>query len=183
MPLFPRQLRDLRSYDYSVTNIPYWWRNTGQDPIFTAATWSTANLAVYTPIVVEDTRRLTGFSVWLGATQSGLIQCGIYEPDSEGKPGLLIARTSAVIQPVANASEFMFIPLDSVIWLGRGTYFVACVMNNTTGTVTRLAALTTDGDGPVMAGIFTEASAYPLPAAATPNLSAVTVNVPVMGIY
>lgn len=189
MPLWPKQIENWENWmrpDYRITNIPNWVTQTSKAPGLTAVTWTTANLAIYTPVLVDSVVKVDFLGVLNGNVQAGLFDLGIYLPDDEGKPGILLCETGQQVQKAPSnyfqdipASTF---PVGSEVWLGPGLYYLACVFNGTTATVLQLAALTTDGLGPIAGSIFTQATAFPLPAYATPNAGAVAANVPVLCI-
>jgi hypothetical protein len=157
-----------------------WRARAGIAPLMSSGTWSSANLAVYAPIILPIPTRIGWLFGLNGATVSGNRDMGIYLPDAEGKPGSALFRFGSVAQAFASQAQIHQIP-SPFVW-AEGLIYVAMAMDNTTGTVIRLAALTTAGSGAALGGIFTQAAAFPLPATATPSAAGVAVNVPVMGV-
>lgn len=155
-----------------------WIRATGVAPLVDSAAWPTANLAVYAPIILPELVTGAWLAVYNGAVVSGNFDIGIYAADSEGKPGTKIVSTGSTAQ--AGTSQWQMVSINK--YLGRGLYFLGVVFDNTTAQVKRVAALTTDGKGPWLASVFTQAAAFPLPASATPSASGVAVPLPYAAI-
>ena len=164
------------SLGINFANTENWFRQTGVSPILTAAAWSTANLAVYTPIILPKPTKIYALEYFI-ASASGNYDIGIYLPDSEGKPGDRLWASGS--KAMAGADVLIGQSPASPVW-AHGLVYLALAVDNTTGQVRRLAALTTNGLGVYAGSIFTEASAFSLPASATPNASPVAVNVPIM---
>lgn len=178
MPSWP----DIRQHVpfMSVLNTENWFEETATPPLMSSGTWTTANLAVYCPIYLPKTLRLVTIACFNGAAVSGNIDLGLYVPDSEGKPGAKLVTMGLTAQAGTNVFQASG---PWTAYYAKGLMYVAMLMNNTTGAVIRLAALTTNGLGVAMGGIFTEAvGANPLPAVATPSATPVAVNVPILAV-
>lgn len=161
----------------SISNTENWWRQTGIATLLTSAVWSTANLAVYTPIVLRKPTKISSIEYFVGAAASGNYDVGVYLPDAEGKPGDRLWSSGSKV--MAGTNVLIGQSPATPTWV-HGLVYLAMAIDNTTGEVRRLAALTTNGLGVFAGSIFTEAAAFPLPATATPNASPVAVNVPIM---
>jgi len=185
MPLWPSQIVPNDFVDtFYLPNTEWWYQQTGKAPIETSAAWTTANKAVYTPVIVRGMSKPSGIAVYNGATAAGMLQVGLYAVDSEGKPGARLMASPPTPQVAADVGRFTDVNFDDVgKWAGPGVYYLACVFDGATGTVTRLAALTSDQSGPIMGGIFTQATAFPLPAVATPDGAGVAFNVPILVMF
>lgn len=174
MPSWPARSPQPEVYQGFISNIPNWVR-AGQAALWTSATWSTANLAVYTPAYSEMPVKL---EPWLfnGAAVSGHFDIGIYLPDAEGLPGARLLSSGSVLQAGTEQAQSGLVSA----WV-QGFFYLACSFDNNTGQVRRVCAPTTNGKGVALGSIFTQAAAFVLPANATPSMSFVAVNVPVIG--
>ena len=127
-----------------------------------SAVWMTANTAVYVPIVVPVTcviRRLWWAN---GATVNASynLDCGVYA-DAGYKPGVKLIATGSTAQ--GTASEVQFVDVTDTT-LAPGRYWLALSCSSVSATVFRGNV----GVGRDATLYFTEASALPLPATATP---------------
>jgi hypothetical protein len=121
-----------------------------------SATWPAANRAIYVPLRVATP---TVFSqAWLknGSAVSGNVDIGIYSAD-----GTRLVSTGSTAQSGTNAYQTIDMT-DTLV--GRGLYYIALSIDNTTATTFRrnLDAASMRG-----VGVAQEASASPLPASAT----------------
>jgi hypothetical protein len=121
-----------------------------------SATWVAANRAFYYPVRVVRPLIVQRAFIVCGATASGAFDLGIYD-----RTGVRITSTGSQAQVSTNAAQAVDLT-DTLI--GPGVFYVAVVMDNTTGTVFSRTENT-----PFMrfAGVYTENSAFPLPATAT----------------
>lgn len=130
-----------------------------------SATYEAAARAVYLPIVLPSV--VVVRRVWWanGATTTGgaTVECGIYADSGYG-PGTKLISGSAT---QGTASEVQFVDVTDTA-LSPGVYWIAIVSDITTNT-TLMRATTSIYDKSVR---FQEASASPLPATATPAVSA-----------
>lgn len=127
-----------------------------------SAAWQTANSAIYIPFTLTDFAIVYQLLYWVGATSSGNIDVGIY---SDGGVRLVAAGSTAMSGTVNTIQEVNI--TDTA--LGPGTYILAAAVDNTTGTM----FCTPSNNDELVHGtmpIWFEASAFPLPATATPVL-------------
>lgn len=122
-----------------------------------SGTWNTSNRAVYMPVRISEpvlARKLFWFN---GATVSGNADCGIYDA-----AGTKIVSAGSTAQSGTNALQEVDIA-DTL--LDAGLFYMGLALDNTTGTFFRLSvgtAYRAQAMGTVM-----QATAFPLPAAAT----------------
>lgn len=124
-----------------------------------SGTWTVANQAYYYPFSLYDWATAYQLLFWVGATSSGNIDVGIY--DSQGNK--IISAGSTAMSATVNTVQEINIT-DTL--LAPGHYMLAGAVDNTTGTVFRLAQ--TDELAHGSYPIYTEATAFALPATATP---------------
>lgn len=127
-----------------------------------SGTYPSANVAIYVPFIA--TCRFTARRLFLynGATASGNLDLGIYDASADNAPRRRLASAGSTAQSGTNAIQQVDITdLD----LGPGLFFLALAMDNATGTVFRM---TPAAEFLRAFGVFQEASAFPLPANATP---------------
>jgi hypothetical protein len=139
-----------------------------------SAAYVSANRAVYLPFHVPVARVLTKLMTPNGATASDNVDMGIYAAES-GLPGRRIVSIGSTAQSGTDALQYYDIA-DTL--LGAGDYFLAVAMNGTTGTLHRLIPSI---DNLRRGGMFQEASAFPLPATATPA-TITSAYLPVIGL-
>lgn len=179
MPSWPHRGRSPRfvAYAQSVSNTENWYRQTGLAPILSSAVWTAANLAIYTPVILPKPCRPYSVEFWHGAAASGNYDLGIYAPDAEGKPETRLWSSGSKPMVVTESLSGQSPP--STLWI-QGLVYLAMSLDNATGQVRRLAALTTNGLGVYGGSIFTETAAFPLPATATPSAVPAVANVPIL---
>jgi hypothetical protein len=136
----------------------------------TAAAWSSANRAYYIPVSIFSTITVVKMMVINGGTVSGNIDVGIY--DAGG--ARLVSSGSTAQSGTSAIQEFNI--TDTV--LNPGLYYLACAMDNTTGTV--------EVWNPSAAilhafGICEQASAFALPSSATFGAITGTTRIPFIG--
>lgn len=122
-----------------------------------SGTWTSTSRAIFVPFALAAPFQVR--KVWWanGATLGANADCGVY---SIG--GTLLGSTGSTAQ--AGTSVVQSVSLS--LLLQPGSYYVALVLSNTTGTVLRTTALTTTLGQPTL-GIAQQATAFPLPATAT----------------
>jgi hypothetical protein len=128
-------------------------------PTFTASTpWVQANMAIYLPVVVR--RQLTVYQLgWVnGSSVSGNIDVGIYDRNFNR-----LVSAGSTAQAGTNAIQLVDIA-DTT--LTPGVYYLAMAMDNTSGGITMTGAGPT-GSHYRSCGVAQQASAFPLPSAAT----------------
>lgn len=117
--------------------------------------WPAANLALFSPVYVWATQTLTQLVAQWNTT-SGNVDIGIYDSNLTKIVSSGSTAASGLVQ--------QFNVADTV--LTRGTYYVALAADNTTLQVRRgTQSVAAFGR---MLGMFEQASAFPLPATATP---------------
>lgn len=135
-----------------------------------SATWPTANLAIFVPVMVTETITVTKLWIYNGATASGNVNMALYDSD-------FIQVANSEIGSTAQSGTNVLQEFDITdVELGPGLYYIAAVLDNTTGTVFRH----TGSDFARSVGLFSEASAFNLPGTATPA-DASTV-IPIIGM-
>lgn len=123
-----------------------------------AATWPTANRAMYYPFRIGRTVTLTQMFTFNG-TSSGNIDVAVY---NEGFTRLVSAGSTAM----AGASAVQYFNVTDTV-LTPGAYYMAVAVDNTTASFERANI-----ECPVLAafGVLQESAAFALPATATPAL-------------
>lgn len=122
----------------------------------TSATWPAANRALFYPFTLSEPVIAVKLFVLNGATASGNIDAGIYD-----RTGNRIVSTGSTAQ--SGTSVIQEFDITDTLF-GPGTFYLALVMNNTTGTTFRQ---TTSSGSFASTGACQMASAFPLPATAT----------------
>lgn len=119
--------------------------------VVAAAGWPAASTAILCPFVVRSPCVVTNIAWWNG-TPSGNVDAGVYD-----MAGNLLVSVGGVAQTGANAIQSADVT-DTP--LKAGTYFMALVIDNTTGQNLKVAAT-----APWLraSGVVEVASAYPLP--------------------
>lgn len=178
-----------RSHDYVqqwgyFCTLSLWRQLSGIAPDMTARAWSVANQAVYIPIWLDLSIALSSIACQNGAvTASGVMQVGIYAPDSIGRPGAAIWRG---IQKAQTTKQQLWsindggAPYDGKNIIPAGLNYLAAVLDNGTGTVVTQVLGDTAGKHVYLGNVWKQASAYPLPATATPDATPAALVVPVM---
>jgi hypothetical protein len=155
----------------SIDNIEGGWMPSIVTAYNDVATWPTANMAIYVPILVPS--RVVVVKLWFasGSTGTGNVDMGLY--DASGNA--VVSATAAA--KITSANEQIFDVTDTPV--GPGRYYVALSASNNTDTFTGCLAA-----APIAAGLglLTEASAYPLPATATMVIDQTLGFVPSMGV-
>lgn len=126
-------------------------------PTLASRTWPTANLAVFAPIVLEDTVIVDRLGIVNGAAVSGNFDLGVYT-----SAGSLLISTGSTAQAGITAVQAVDVGNTS---LSAGVYFLAVVLNNTTGTWDVETVL--DPPEYRALGFMQMTSAFPLPATAS----------------
>ena len=135
-----------------------------------SAIWPTANLALFIPLYLPESITTTKLFWGNGDVVSGNVDMGIYQTS-----GTRLASTGSTAQ--AGTSGPQSVALATT--LPTGTYYLALAMNNITGRMTRSTGVNVGLAR--AAGMMEQASAFPLPAAAT--FATLTTNyVPSLGL-
>ena len=118
--------------------------------------WPTANKAIYVPFVVHNQMTAVKLFVQNAATVSGNIDLGLYDAF-----GNRLVSSGSTAQ--AGTSALQSFDVTDTLLL-PGVYYMACALNNGTGTVLG-GAFTVNGIGAM--GVLEQTSAFALPATAT----------------
>lgn len=132
--------------------------------------WSTANKAIYVPVSIHAPVTIVKMFVLNGATASGNIDVGIYD-----RGGARLVSSGSTAQSGTSAIQEFNIT-DTL--LQAGLYYLACAMDNNTGTLemwTMSLAISKS------LGIAEQTSAFALPATATFATVSATLRTPIIG--
>ena len=133
--------------------------------------WPNANRAIYVPVLVDAPAIVYRLWYYAGATASGNFDLGLYDINFK-----LLVSTGSIAQAGTNG----YINRDVTDTpIGRGIYYVAMSLSNTTGTVLRSVASNFATYHRAF-GVLQEESAVPLPSTATP-VALSTNYIPVIG--
>lgn len=123
---------------------------------FASAAWPAANRAIFLPFAVAVPSTAVQLYCLNGATASGNVDMGIYDPS-----GTRLVSIGSTAQSGTNVLQ-LFDITDTV--LGPGAFYLGIALDGTTGTMFRANI----GPGSTRAfGVVQMASAFALPAAAT----------------
>lgn len=124
--------------------------------------YPSANVAIYVPFVA--TCRFTARRLFLynGATASGNLDLGIYDASADNAPRRRLVSSGSTAQSGTNVLQLVD---NTDLDIGPGLFFLAIVLDNTTGA---LFCRVPTAEFLRAFGVFQEASAFPLPATATP---------------
>lgn len=129
----------------------------------TSGVFPTANKVIYMPIRVPSSMLIQQLYCINGATVSGNVEVGLYTMD-----GTKIVSSGSVAQAATNVKQ-LFNITDTLI--GRGAYYMAVTLDNTTGTFFRAVPANAAMAG--LLGLLTETTGgFGLPATATFNAAA-----------
>ncbi|MCH8745139.1 MAG: hypothetical protein IIB31_05770, partial [Chloroflexi bacterium] len=106
--------------------------------------WPTANVAVYMPFTVHDDFPVKQLRFANGSTVSGNVDIGVYDSDADGLP-----RTRLISAGSTGQTDTFDIQLFNVATttLVAALYYVAGVLDNTTGQAFSFAAPMNTGFG------------------------------------
>lgn len=121
------------------------------------AAWPSASRAIFLPLEIQESITVAYAGVNNGGTVSGNFDVGIYS-----FAGSLLVSSGSTAQ--AGTSDVQNVNLADTL-LTPGVYYLALVLDNTTGTVIRWNSLSTQWL--TVAGVQEMASAFPLPSTAT----------------
>lgn len=126
----------------------------------TTTAWTTANLAVYQAVIVQEVVTITHMAVFV-VTAAGNIDVGIY---TESGTKLVSSGSTAVAGTSAIQS---FDVTDTT--LNKGLYWIACACSSTSAVLRASPGLvsSTNGATAPARGVMAETSAVPLPTTAT----------------
>lgn len=144
------------------------WENAG----YASATWPAANEAILIPFRVPYPVIAKQMFCSNGAAVSGNLDIGIYTKD-----GTLLVSTGETAQ--SGTSDFQTFDITDTLLNGPDWYYMALVLDNTTGTFIRNSASARDWKRFGVASVASDAC--PLPASATLAVAA-RAYAPEMGI-
>lgn len=138
----------------------------------TGGAWPVAETAIYVPLAVRSPSIVK--KIWFAgaSTGTGNYDIGLY--DAAGVKLLAkgsTAKTTAGVEVVWDCTDTFILP---------GVYYFALVSDSATDTFLRLQPT---APLPVALGIWTEASAFPLPATATFAIDQTLAYMPVGGLF
>jgi hypothetical protein len=135
-----------------------------------AAAWPSANRAYYVPVSIYSVVTIVKMFVHNGATASGNIDVGIYDSG-----GVRLVSSGSTAQSGTGVIQSFDIT-DTV--LRPGLYYLACAMDNTTGTL----EVWNPAAGLLRAfGVCEQSSAFALPSTATIGAITSTTRIPFIG--
>jgi hypothetical protein len=120
--------------------------------------WPSANLAFYCPVLLEDIVTVYAIGWQNGNAVSGNADAGIYDTN-----GTRLLSAGSTAQSGTSAPQV--VTLGTPVVLNPGLYYMAAVLDNTTGHIVRCQS-----GGAVLqrvSGVQQQASALPLPSTAT----------------
>lgn len=169
--MFPARLGGPRHL-FTVTTIGAFGAFPGASGTFNSVAFPTAKKVLYVPIRIPMPLLVTQLFTLNGATASGNIDVGLYTLD-----GTKLVSSGSTAQ-AGTTQKQLFNVTDFV--LGRGTYYMAVSLDNTTGTITRVSIVNVFAIQ--AAGCLTETTgSFGLPATAS-FASYVDAMVPVAGL-
>ena len=134
---------------------------------FASLAWLSSNRAVLVPFFLSTPALVTQLYWVNGATVSGNVDAGVYDLS-----GTRLVSTGSTAQ--SGTSAFQGVTLGTPALIGAGRFYLALVLDNTTGTIYKAQ----NGFSRALA-IGEATSAFPLPAAVT--LSAAGEHQPMVG--
>lgn len=121
-----------------------------------SATWPTSNKAIFVPFWIPEAITVTQLFWRNGAAVSGNVDVGIYN-----SAGTRQISTTSTAQSGTNTIQSVDVA-DTA--LSAGVYYLACALDNTTGTITVWTLTASQGQS---MGLAVQTSAFALPATAT----------------
>lgn len=129
-----------------------------------STTWVTGNTAVYYPFMLTGVVTVVDLYWWVGATQGGNVDVGIYD----AQKNRLVSSGSTAMSATVNTIQVLSCTDTTLL---PGDYLMGGVCSVNTGTIFVGASGVTDETGLVMAPIYEQASALPLPDPCVPVVS------------
>jgi hypothetical protein len=135
--------------------------------------WPSANLALYFPVVIPRRTSFAALRAFLanGATANGNVDIGLYD-ESWNR----LASTGSVAQSGTTTIQDL---AALAVTIPPGRYYLGIALSSGTGTAIALGSALAGSLASL--GVAQEASAFPLPATATPAVCAQTI-VPIFGL-
>lgn len=140
-----------------------------------SAVWPTANLAMFVPFSIRAPYLVRTLWWCNGTSVAGNVDCGVYTADGtlEFSAGSTAQATVSSQQKVSLGTPYLLLP---------GSYYMALVLSSTSGhIIRRVPAVTPNTWTCSFFGMAQQATALPLPAAAT-FASPATPYLPMFGI-
>lgn len=144
-----------------------------------AQAWSAANTAYYVPFELSENRTVTKVSFMKGAV-AGNVNCALYDEAADGSPGAIIGSALGSTAVSAGANEAQDLNIGDQA-LAAGRYYLALVFDTVTTLTVSQYTVTAAYAG--LTGIYTEASAFTLPATATPVPLTGTAKCPIATLW
>jgi hypothetical protein len=145
------------------------WNNT----TLGSRTWSTANLALYIPFVVNAPVTIVGGGCFNGTVAAGNIDVGVYDDQQDR----LVSLGSTAM---SGTSAWQIGTFSSALALNPGVYYMAFVCSSNTAQF--FAVNTSSAYTPRGVGILTQTSALPLPSPATFAHATTNPNIPLLAL-
>jgi hypothetical protein len=139
----------------------------------TGDSWPSVNMAIYVPYLVQARGTVRKLWYYSTSTGGGNIDIGLYDAT-----GTRLASSGSTAKSLTSAPVVLDVT-DVVI--GPGIYYVALVASSATSN--NFWAWLPSAPMAAAIGVYTEASALPLPATATFALTQTLAYVPVMGMF
>ena len=137
--------------------------------------WPIANRALYVPFYLDEEFIVNSIWYLAGSDNTGNFDIGIYTRPGNTK---IVSSGSTALGTVSVINRFT--PTNPV-FLIPGNYWIAMAVDNVTGSTDRIELTNAlNGDS---SGVLMEASAFPLPATATPVQQTTTFTIPIVGLY
>ncbi len=127
----------------------------------TSGAWPAANRALYIPFIVTMPIIVTQLWCYNGATASGNVDMGLYD-----RAGTRLVSIGSTAQSGTNVLQAFDIT-DTTLWPGR--FYIGVAMDNTTGTMFRIAGTARLWQAQ---GVAQQATAFVLPASMSPSAPA-----------
>lgn len=196
MPDWPRAVNRGEFEPPFLTNAPIWRAFSGQQPLHSSAVWHANNGVIYTPVYLRRRMLIKKLYAFNGATVSGNCCIALYAsayyggaaPSAFGYSALSIpytrlATSGSVGQSGTNAWQTFNI---TDVLLDPGLYWLAYALDNTTGTVMRLASIAVPASSNYgwRFAPFRQGGGYPPPDPASPGYlsSGDTYSVPLLAM-
>lgn len=142
------------------------WHGVGSQIITavspTSQTWPTSNKAIFVPITVTEDITVVKLWVMNGATASGNLNMSLYDSSFAQVANSEIGSTAQTGTNVIQELDITNVTLTA------GLYYIALVLDNTTGTVFGRTSPFSTTEGLQSMGMFEQTSSFDLPATATP---------------
>lgn len=143
-----------------------------QNPVSSILIWPTANLAIYSPVLVLS--RVVVKSLWYA---NGSVGTGNYDIGLFDRSGTALLRKGSTAKGTT-AEETVWDCTDTLI--GPGLYYLALSCSNNSDS---FAGVSVAAPFAAALGVYTESAAVPLPATATFGIDNTLAIFPVIGMF